>query len=210
MLRQGRPGLQLTSRFDETAWKARFVDWVILEDVTLRQASSERLRWLIANGGELASQMLPEHHSTVCSWIRQTFESRRQVIFNLVKNSKSAVHLSFDLWTTSNAFNYLGIVGHFVDVEDERRNVLLRLLRLVGPHSGENMATYVKAVIDQYELGSKLGYFMLDNAESNDTCLETLAKWFPMDVRRRHLRCVGHVINLIVWAGNLRFQCCRI
>ncbi|KAJ4159594.1 uncharacterized protein LMH87_007535 [Akanthomyces muscarius] len=52
------------------------------------------------------------------------------------------------------------------------------------------MATYVKAVIDQYELGSKLGYFMLDNAESNDTCLETLAKWFPMDVRRRHLRCL--------------------
>ncbi|KAM3519814.1 hypothetical protein MY4038_009658 [Beauveria bassiana] len=187
-------------RFDETAWKARFVDWVILEDVTLRQASSERLRWLIANGGALASQMLPEHHNTVCSWIRQTFDSRRQVIFSLVKNSKSAVHLSFGLWTASNAFNYLGIVGHFVDVKDEKRDVLLGLPRLVGPHSGENMTTYVKGVTEQYELRSKPGYFMLDNAESNDTCLETLAKWFPMDVRRRCLRCVGHLINLIVRA----------
>jgi hypothetical protein len=53
--RQASLGLQLASHFDEGTWKARFVDWVIAEDVTFRQASSERLRWLIANGGELAS-----------------------------------------------------------------------------------------------------------------------------------------------------------
>ena len=47
----------------------------------------------------------------------------------------------------------------------------------------------------------KLGYSMLDNAESNDTCLETLARWFPMDVRRRRLRCIGHVISIIVRAA---------
>ncbi|KAG7426377.1 putative AC transposase [Fusarium oxysporum f. sp. raphani] len=193
-------GFQLGSHFDERSWKARFVDWIILEDVTFRQASSERLRWLIANGGELASQLLPEHHTTVCSWIRLTFESRRQIIFNLVKDAKSSVHLSFDLWTASNGFHYIGIVGHFVDSEGEKRDVLLGLPRLVGPHSGENMASYVKEVINQYEMGSKLGYFMLDNAESNDTCLETLARWFPMDVSRRRLRCIGHIINLVVRA----------
>ncbi|KAK7592286.1 hypothetical protein V3481_006907 [Fusarium oxysporum f. sp. vasinfectum] len=118
--RQASLGFQLGSHFDERSWKARFVDWIILEDVTFRQASSERLRWLIANGGELASQLLPEHHTTVCSWIRLTFESRRQIIFNLVKDAKSSVHLSFDLWTASNGFHYIGIVGHFVDSEGEK------------------------------------------------------------------------------------------
>jgi hypothetical protein len=62
--RQTSLGFQLASHFDERSWKSRFVDWVILEDVTFRQASSERLRWLITNGGELASQLLPEHHTT--------------------------------------------------------------------------------------------------------------------------------------------------
>lgn len=176
------------------------MDWIILEDVTFRQASSQRLRWLIANGGELASQLLPEHHTTVCSWIRQSFESRRQIIFNLVKDAKGCVHLSFDLWTASNGFHYIGVVGHFVDGEGQKIDVLLGLPRLVGPHSGENMATYVKEVIDRYEIGARLGYFMLDNAESNDTCLEALARWFPMDVSRRRLRCVGHIINLVVRA----------
>ncbi|EFY94389.2 transposase-like protein [Metarhizium robertsii ARSEF 23] len=155
----------------------------------------------MTNGGELASQLLPEHHTTVCSWICQTFAARQQTILNLVKKAKSSIHLSFDLWTASNASNYIGIVGHFVDIEGEKRDVLLGLPRLVGPHSGENIAFYVKEVVDQYELGSKLGYFMLDNAESNDTCLETLARWFPMDVRRRRLRCIGHVISIIVRAA---------
>lgn len=198
--RQASLGFQLASRFDEVAWKARFVDWIILEDVTFRQASSERLRWLIANGGELASQLVPEHHTTVCSWIRQSFERRRQIIFDLVKNAKSSVHLSFDLWTASNGFNYIGIVSHFVDIAGQKRDVLLGLPRLVGPHSGENIASYVKEVIDRYELGSKLGYFMLDNANSNDTCLETLARWYPIDVGQRRLRCIGHIINLVVRA----------
>jgi hypothetical protein len=198
--RQSTLGFQLASLFDERSWKARFVDWIILEDVTFRQASSERLRWLISNGGEPASQLLPEHHATVCSWIRQSFESRQQIISSLVKGAKSCVHLSFDLWTASNGFHYIGVVGHFVDGEGKKRDVLLGLPRLIGPHSGENMATYIKEVINQYELGSKLGYFMLDNAESNDTCLETLASWFPMDVSSRRLRCIGHIINLVVRA----------
>ncbi|KAG7100801.1 Zinc finger BED domain-containing protein RICESLEEPER 1 like [Verticillium longisporum] len=122
------------------------------------------------------------------------------VIFNLVKGAKSSVRLSFDLWPASNGFHYISIVGHFVDSEGEKRDVLLGLPRLVGPHSGESMAPYVKEVIDQYEMGFKLGYFMLDNAESNDTCLETLARWFPMDISRRRLRCIGHIINLVVRA----------
>ncbi len=168
---QASLGFQLAPHFDERSWKAGFVDWVILEDVTFRQASSERLRWLIANGGQLSSQLLPEHHTTVCSRIRQTFESRRQIIFNLIKDAKSCVHVSFDLWTASNGFHYIGIAGHFVDGEGKKRDVLLGLPRLVGPHSGENMAPYVKEVIDRYEMGSKLGCFMLDNAKSNDTCL---------------------------------------
>jgi hypothetical protein len=198
--RQSSLGLPLATRFSEEVWKNRFVDWVILEDVTFRQASSERLRWLIANGGELASQLLPQHHSTVSSWISRAFGRRQQIIFDLIKSAKSLVHLSFDLWTADNTFNYLGIVSHFVDADGLKREVLIGLPRIIGPHSGENIAYYVKEVIDRYELGSNLGYFVLDNATNNDTCLKALAVWFPMDVGRRRLRCVGHIINLVVRA----------
>ncbi|KAJ2983394.1 hypothetical protein NQ176_g716 [Zarea fungicola] len=185
---------------DENSWKARFVDWAILEDVAFRQASSERLWWLIANGGGLASQLHLEPHATICSWIRQAFESRRQIVFNLVKSAKSCVHLSLDLWTASNGVHYIGVVGHFVDIQDEKRDVLLGMPRLVGPPSGENMALYVKGMIDQYGIGSKLGCFMLNHAESSDSCLEALATWFPMDTSRCRLQCVGRILNLVARA----------
>ncbi|KAJ6790307.1 hypothetical protein PWT90_10996 [Aphanocladium album] len=102
--------------------------------------------------------------------------------------------------TASNGFHYIGIIGHFVDNNGRKRDTLLGLPRLVGPHSSKNITPHVKEVIDQYEIGAKLGYFMLDNADSNDTCLQTLAQWFPMDVGRRRLRCIGHIINLVVRA----------
>ena len=85
------------------------------------------------------------------------------------------MHLSFDLWTASNGFNYVGIVSYFVDGKGLKRDVLIGLPRVIGPHSGENIATYIKKVIDCYELGLKLGYFVLNNASTNDICLEALA-----------------------------------
>ena len=50
--------------------------------------------------------------------------------------------------------------------------------------------------------GKGLGvvYTWSDNAESNDTCLKTLTSWFPIDVGRCRLRCIGHIINLVVRA----------
>lgn len=191
---------QVATPFNAETWKARFVDWCILEDVTFRQASSDRLQWLIAKGGELAGELCPTHHSTVSTWIKDSFQKRERKVINLIQASKSVIHLSFDIWTASNGVNYVAIVGHFVDRDGKKRDALLGLPRLVGPHSGENIAGYIKDVINRYELGSRLGYFMMDNADNNDTCLTTLATWFPIDTGRKRLRCIGHIINLVVRA----------
>lgn len=41
-------------------------------------------------------------------------------------------------------------------------------------HSGENQVEALWKVIEEYELGEKIGFFTLDNATNNDMCLETL------------------------------------
>ncbi len=41
---------------------------------------------------------------------------------------------------------------------------------------------------------------MMDNAGDNDTCIETLAQFFDIDQKKQRLRCIGHIINLIVKA----------
>jgi hypothetical protein len=70
-----------------------------------------------------------------------------------------------------------------------------------GDYSGENMAFYVFKVINNYDITDKIGFFTLDNARSNDTCLQTfLQTAFPDitddGIKTRRIRCFGHVVNL--------------
>jgi len=49
----------------------------------------------------------------------------------------------------------------------------------------------------------RLGYFTLDNASNNDTMLEAIADRLanlsiPLDPKKRRIRCLGHIINLVV------------
>ncbi|KAM4056453.1 transposase-like protein [Hirsutella rhossiliensis] len=66
-----------------------------------------------------------------------------------------------------------------------------------------------------YEIGQNVGFFMMDNASSNDTCIRELAKRYPVIKPQSRLRCVGHMLNLIVKAllfgqgvGKLEKQLC--
>ena len=91
-------------------------------------------------------------------------------------------------------------MGYWVDECVKKRVGLLGLPRVIGAHSGENLAGYIKKTVQNYEIDHNLGYFMTDNAESNDTCLKALAKWYHFDIKQRRLRCIGHILNLVVQA----------
>ena len=69
---------------------------------------------------------------------------------------------------------------------------------MLGAHSGENMAQSIITIIEDYKLTDRIGYFMLDNIRSNDTCVrEILAKLQPnLDPKKRHLCCFSHIVNL--------------
>ena len=94
---------------------------------------------------------------------------------------------------------FIGIVGHYMSSQYKVETTLLGLRRLWGDHSGENMAEAVLEVIRDYGLtGDKIGWFVLDNATSNDTCVAEIlhALGIKDTVERRRLRCLGHIINL--------------
>ena len=76
---------------------------------------------------------------------------------------------------------------------------LLGLRRLRGKHSGKNIAEAVVDVVRTYGLTSdQIGWFVLDNATSNDTCVAQILTTLDIDdeVEHRRLRCLGHIINL--------------
>lgn len=92
----------------------------------------------------------------------------------------------------------IAVIAHFVSHTGEARDCLIGLRRVYGSHSGENMAHSIISVIKEYELKDRLGYFVLDNVSSNDTCVrEILRKLRPdLNAKNRRLRCFGHIVNL--------------
>ena len=71
---------------------------------------------------------------------------------------------------------------------------------MYGEKSGQATGEITAGVINDYEIGQNLGAFMMDNAKDNDTALKELATRFDIDIKFSRLRCLGHVINLVVKA----------
>jgi len=77
---------------------------------------------------------------------------------------------------------------------------LLGLYRLKGPYSGENITEAIIAVIKTYKIIDKIGYFVLNNAGLNNTCVSAIIKRLNIKDIKEHrcLCCLGYVLNLLV------------
>jgi hypothetical protein len=56
------------------------------------------------------------------------------------------------------------------------------------------------STLDFYDISPLMGFFMMDNARSNDVCILEVAEQHPTIRCENRLRCAGHMLNLIVKA----------
>jgi hypothetical protein len=130
------------------------------------------------------------------------FKEERDAIIAALNICNTAVHMSFDVWTSPNHRGFLAVVAHYTDYrQGEVKDVLLGFRRLLGAHSGENIGGCVWSVVEDFRLQRRLGYFTLDNATSNDTAMATIGQkledlGIDFDPKERRLRCFGHILNL--------------
>lgn len=120
----------------------------------------------------------------------------------MIHSARSKIHISCDLWTSSNSLAILGVVAHFVTEDGKLQRCVLALKDIIGKHTGENLAQAMVEVLEEWRFDSKLGYFVMDNAENNDTMMDPLKRelarhWhIKYDPKTHRLRCQGHIINL--------------
>jgi len=76
-----------------------------------------------------------------------------------------------------------GIVAHFVTCQGASKTILLALPEQEDDHTGDSIAQAVIAVIEEFQIANRLGYFVLDNAGNNDTCMRQLARRYSFDAK---------------------------
>jgi hypothetical protein len=146
--------------------------WIIVSRQAFLVIEESKFRELIAGLSLDAAELIPSSSNTIRTWIVKEFQLQRDILIEILSQSRSRIHLSLDIWTTPSCNrSYLGIVAHWVDAGFEIRTVLIALPALEDRHTGANIAHRLVEVVDSYGFGFKLGYCMLDSASNNTTAM---------------------------------------
>jgi hypothetical protein len=114
--------------------------------------------------------------------------------------ARTKINLSFDLWTSSGRrLSLLGVVAHYLDNRFKPRVVLLALPQMRGSYNAVNLSSRLTSILDHFKLRQSFGYAVIDNASENRACLNLMADDLSFDASKRHVLCMGHVINLIAY-----------
>jgi hAT family C-terminal dimerisation region len=193
---------------DRTELKKRYcrktlLNWITHNHISFREVESEEFQLFCNSLNEKYQLYIPSSHGQISIWVQDEYQHQKNDIRAKISHAKSQIHLSFDLWTSPfRNFAVLAVVGHFLSGENKNTALLLGLRRIRGSHSGENMAKEVLQVLREYEIGNQFGYFILDNASSNDNAVKAILQEFNIssEYEERRLRCFGHIINLVAQA----------
>ena len=194
--------------FNIDIFKQILIQWIVTCHISFNQVQEPSFRLLLSYLTSVSSshiaipRALPKSGNTIRTWLMHFYSEHKNMLISYF-TSINIVHFTFDLWSSPNHMSLLGLTGHWVGQNGQLCHALLGLRRLHGAHTGENQSRIVFSIIQEYNLIHKVGYFTLDNASNNDKALACLAMTLEEEgVSFNHvesrLRCLGHVINLVV------------
>jgi len=143
---------------------------------------------------------LPSSGYTIKNWLLEEFKRKKSILKEELRISKSLIYLTFNGWTSLNKLGFLDVVVYYISLNGEIKASLLDLRQLKGTHSGENIVKIMRTLIYEYEIENRIGYFVLNNISSNNTCVRELLPYIKPNISSKHrrLRYFGHIINLAV------------
>lgn len=110
--------------------------------------------------------------------------------------------MTTDSWTSIQRINYMCLTAHFID---GNWNLQKRILNFcpISSHKGEAIGVTVEDCLVSWGIADRLYTVTVDNASSNDVAYLYLRRKMQSgrcfgDGKYLHMRCVTHIINLIV------------
>lgn len=166
---------KLHKSFDIATFQQLFIRWIARCSLPLRMSERPEFRELLMFLNPEAENALPANHETVRNWTMEAFHVEKRRVQQAVHGAISKVHFTVDLWTSTNSLALLGIIAHYFAEDGQLQESVLALRELEGRHTGANQSQLILKVIDEFGIASKVGYFMMDNAENNETMMQSLS-----------------------------------
>lgn len=160
--------------FESAVFEELLIEWIAVDSIAFKKCESPQFKALLKYLNCHVESCLPTRN-TVKNWSLQQYQTRRTDLQDELAAVTQKIHLSIDIWT-GEGVAYIGIIAHYFDQYNQQKAPVLVFRELIGPHTGENQATYVTNALVEFDIINKLGYVMLDNASNNDTLMKHLSQ----------------------------------
>jgi hypothetical protein len=183
--------------FDYEMFKGLLTRLFTTEQLAHRLIDSEAFKDLCVYLNPRCKAVLPTRN-TLKRYIASAYDHGLVAVEHELSTASTRINLSFDLWTSpGRRLSLLGVVAHYLNHHDEPRAILLALPRMQGSHTAGNVKGQITAILDHFKLRDRFGNAITDNGSENGACMDLIGKDLNIDARKRHVLCVGHVINLV-------------
>jgi hypothetical protein len=117
--------LELNRNFE--SFKQLLIRWIVCCHIAFFQFKNEYFRQLLNFLYPGLKRLLPKAANTIRGWVVQEYKNRKAQLRRELKEARSAISISFDLWTSPNAHAVLGVVAYFINKRGRRRQAVLGL-----------------------------------------------------------------------------------
>ncbi|CAN0876312.1 Putative AC transposase [Linum grandiflorum] len=189
-------------RFDQTAIRKALVYMIIIDELLFKFVEHLGFKYFMSIA--CPRFIIPSRRTvTRDSW--DFYLDMKAKLKEVFMASDGRVCLTTDTWTSIKQINYMCLTAHFIDKEWILRKKIIGF-RQVFSHEGVAIAQALMSCLDEWGI-DKVFSIMVDSASSNDTaiqCIKTLFEKQNTSIcngQFLHVRCVAHLINLVVSDG---------
>ncbi|KAH8715445.1 putative AC9 transposase [Beauveria bassiana] len=187
----------LVQGFDRKHFQRLLLEWIVEENHSFRVCEQGRLRRIFEYLNPLVEITDANiSRTTIRRQVLASYEAHKDKVAAVLQKSPGLIHVSFDGWKSGNRHSLYGVTCFFRDENSKPCKLVLGVPELRLRHHGYNIAAEILDVLAAYEIQDKIGYFTLDNAESNDKAMEVIGGELGFVGSTRRGRCFGHSLNL--------------
>ncbi|RLN39406.1 zinc finger BED domain-containing protein RICESLEEPER 2-like [Panicum miliaceum] len=189
-----------TWRFDQEALREAFAEMVIEDEQPFCFGEKAGFRKFMSKA--CPRFQLPSRRTCTRDIVQHYFEEKAK-LKKFFKDSCQRVYLTTDCWTSQVQDGYMTVTATFIDENWNLHKKVISFFMVKG-HKGEDIGKNLTRCLADWGL-DRVMIVTVDNASANDSGVDYLRRQMQKTNIAKgkflHMRCVAHIVNLIVRDG---------